>query len=873
MGQQQNSKKPPTWSLKFFHWFCDPDCVEDIEGDLLERFDKRLHVNKPARWLFVMDIIRLFRPGIIKEFKISQKLNTYGMYRNYLKIGFRNLLRNKSNGFINLGGLTIGLIVFMLIYLWIVDEFSYNKHHQSYDRIAKVLRKRTLNGEVGVRFALPIPLVDELRTTYSDHFKYVTVTGWQGPLLVDTKEKQIHLVGNYMSANAPKLLDLQMISGTQDALKDKFSVILSENAAKSLYGNDDPLGQVIDLDGEVSMVVSGVYANIPDNSSFQELSVIGNFEGYSSSQEWIERAKDNANWETNFCQVFVQLTENASIEAVNDRIAHVIYDHVSEQVKEIDPKAFLHPMADWHLKNSWKNGLQSGGRIQYVWLFGGIGIFVLLLACINFINLSTAQAEKRAKEVGIRKSLGSLRTQLVSQFLVESGLVVLLAFIIAVAITYLILPFFNELSDKQIEFPIGEYLLWFQALIFLGVLSFVAAFYPAIYLSKFEPVKVLKGRLSIDRSTPTLRRALVVFQFVISTTLITGTIIIHEQISFSKDRSVGYDPTNLLSIRSSATAFKGKHTILRDELLKTGAVQSVSQSSSPLTEVNRTSGGFDWGEKDPSLSTNFVFSYVTPEYGNTIGWEIQKGRDFTEKVTDQQAFIFNKAAIDFMGLENPIGENVSWRGQTYHIIGVVQDLILESPFQQTRPAVYAVDESKGEWMQIKLKSDVTISESIRQVERVFDKVLPNIPFEFDFSSQQYDRKFSTVEQVGSLSRIFTVLAIIISALGIFGLVSFMAERRTKEIGIRKVLGASFQSLILLLSTELGVLVLVASVLAVPISYLLGQQWLDDYAYRIKLEWYYFLIASILALIISLGTIAKKAIQSAIANPVKSLRDE
>ena len=795
------------------------------------------------------------------------------MYKNYLKIGYRNLLRNKSNSFINIGGLAIGITVFILITLWIIDEFSFNKYHPEYERIAMVLKKRTINEETAIRFSQPIPLVEELRTTYREDFKHVMVSSWQGPSIVSTDHKQLNLVGNYMSANAPHLLQLDMKSGSRDALQDKFSVLLSEQGAKALFGNTDPIGEQISIDGALTMVIAGVYADLSNHSSFYGLSFIANFDGYASSQDWIMRVWKNKSWGTNFCRVYAQLADNASFGTVNEKISKVIYDHMNDRGKESNPRVFLHPMKDWHLRSNWENGLQAGGPIQYVWLFGIIGIFVLFLACINFMNLSTAQAEKRAKEVGIRKSLGSLRSQLISQFLVESALTVLLAFTLSIVIAILVLPYFNELAGKSISFPFTEPYFWAGGFLFIIITSLIASSYPAFYLSSFRPLKVLKGTFSPGKASGKLRSVLVVAQFTISITLITGTIIIYQQINHTKDRPIGYDPTNLLSLRSSAVDFQGKHEVLKDQLLKTGVVASMSQSSNPLTEINTSFSGFNWEGKDPDLKTNFVFSYVTPEFGKTVKWNIKEGRNFTSRKTDERAFIFNQSAIDLMGISDPLGKNVHWNKEDYRIIGIVDDLIIDSPFDHNHPAVYTVNSEEGQRMQIRLNENHTFNQSIAEIEKVFKSLIPNVPFEFELVSHQYQHKFSSVERVGNLSGIFAFLAIFISTLGLLGLVSYVVERKTKEIGIRKVLGASASRIVWNLASEFGKLILIASAIAVPLSYYSSHKWLQGFVYRINPEWWYFLLAGLLALAIAILTISRKSIQAATSNPVDSLRDE
>ncbi|MEO9869060.1 FtsX-like permease family protein [Ekhidna sp.] len=869
------NSQPPKYFLRFFRWFCHPRLQKPVEGDLMELYQERVKElgKKKADRQFIKDVLLLFRKDIIKPTDGTYRLNNYGMFKNYFKVGYRNLIRNKSHGFINIGGLSIAMTVVILISLWITDELSFNHNHKEHQRTAKVLKKRTLNGDTQVRFALPIPIVDELDDNYRDDLKNVTVAAWQGSSLVDTKDKQLNLIGNYMSANAPKLLDLDMKAGSHESLSEKFSVMVSVQAANSLFDSEDVIGKQLIIDGEVTMNITGVYKDLPSQSSFHGLSFIGNFEGYASTQDWIQRAIKNRRWDSNFCQVFVQLQDNASWQSANKKIEKLIYNNSSDRDKQNNPIVFLHPMDDWHLRSNWENGEQTGGAILYVWLFGVIAVFILFLACINFMNLSTAQAEKRAKEVGIRKSLGSLRSQLIGQFLIESFLIVSLSFVISVFLVNIVLPYFNMLSGKQMNFPFSQSFFWLSAALFIAFTSLVSASYPAFYLSGFRPVKVLKGTFKTGRASAVFRRILVVGQFAVSITLIAGTFIVYQQINHSKNRPIGYDAKNLLSVRSSPEAFRNKHHVIQDELLKTGAVISMSQSSSPLTELNSSTGGFSWEGKDPDLKVNFVFSYVTHEFGKTVGWNIRSGRDFKNQKSDEKAYVINQAAADFIGLTDPVGKSLAWYDGPHKIIGVVDNLILESPFQQIEPAIYTMNMEETEWMQIKLAENQPTAESIARVEEVFQKIMPNVPFGFEFISSLHGEKFASISQVGNLSSIFTFLAIFISSLGLFGLASYVVERKTKEIGIRKVLGAKASRIVLSLSLDFAKMVIIASIIAVPISYIVGHRWLESFAYRINLEWWYFALAGFIALIIAGITVSSKTIQAATANPVKSLKDE
>ncbi|MEO9484590.1 MAG: ABC transporter permease [Ekhidna sp.] len=858
---------PPKYPLRLLRLFCKPEYLEEIEGDLLERFEKR-----PSKWRMTLEVLKLLRAALIKPAN-GGKLNYYGMFKNYFKVGYRNLIRNKSHSFINVGGLAIALAAFILIGLWINDELSFDKHNRNSDKVARVLKKRTIGGETAVRFALPIPIVEELSTIYGEDFEHVVVSGFQSSSLVDTQEKQLYLEGNFMGADAPKLLDLTMVKGSHESLSNHFSVIISERSAKALFGSNDPIGKPIVIDGEVTMTITGIFEEIPQQSSFHGLSFIANFDGYVTTQDWIMRAKKSANWGSNFVQVFVQLAHHATREDVDRKIENLIYDHASDYDKQADPKVFLQPMEDWHLKSNWENGVQTGGAITYVWMFGFIGIFILLLACINFMNLSTAQAEKRAQEVGIRKSMGSHRLQLVSQFFIESLVIILFAFILSIGICSLALAPFNQLADKHISFPITEPFFWLSAICFIVFTSLISASYPAIYLSSFSPIKALKMTFSTGKRAKTFRRVLVVTQFSISITLIAATIVVNQQIDHSMDRPMGYEAENLLSVKAYHQDYSNKQQVIADELLKSGVVASVSQSSSSLTEPNKVYGGFDWEGKDPQLLTNFIFYEVTPSFGKTVQWNILSGRDFTAKKSDEKAFIINQSAVKYMGIKDPVGKILSRNRKDYRIIGVVDDLILEDPFQEIRPAVYVIDVEETQWIQIRLAENTSIPTAVAKIEDVFAGILPNVPFGFDLTYQKYLTKFSSLSQVRNLSSTFALLAIFISCMGLFGLASYVVETKTKEIGIRKVLGARVSGLVLALSWEFGLMVLIACVIAIPISYLFGYQWLESFAYRIDLQWWYFGTAALIAMTIAGMTVSSKTIRAASMNPAESLKDE
>lgn len=486
-------------------------------------------------------------------------------------------------------------------------------------------------------------------------------------------------------------------------------------------------------------------------------------------------------------------------------------------------------MANWHLRSEFRNGINVSGRAQFVWLFGIIGAFVLLLACINFMNLSTTRSDKRAKEVGIRKAVGSVRGQLVSQFFSESFLVVLLAFILAIGLVVASLGWFNQLADKQMTMPWLNGYFWLITVGFAGVTGLLAGSYPALYLSSFQPVKVLKGTFRVGRFAGVPRQVLVVVQFAVSVTLIIGTVIVYQQIQHARNRPIGYNRAGLLMIPTTIKAVHTHIDAFGDELKKSGAITELATAESPMTAVWASNGGFEWAGKDPALAVDFPTIRVSTEYGKTVGWEFTAGRDFSSAfTTDSLGFVLNEAAVKFMGFKKPIGETIRWDGRTFKVLGVIKDVITDSPYQPVRPTVFCLDRSPNNFIIAKLNPGINPREAVAKIETVFKKYSPAAPFEYQFVDQEYARKFGDEERIGNLALVFTILAIFISCLGLFGLASFMAEARTKEIGVRKVLGASVLNLWGLLSKDFVVLVVIAFFIATPIAYYFLNNWLQQY---------------------------------------------
>lgn len=798
------------------------------------------------------------------------------MFKNYLKIAWRNLIKNKGYTVINIGGLALGMAVTLMIGLWIQDELNYNDYFTKKDRIAQVFQSQTFNGNTGTGPAIPRPLEKALRDGYNDNFKHLVMSSWNISRYLGYKEKSIAKEGNYMQQPAPDLLDLTIIKGEKDGLREINSIMLSESVAKALFGNEDPIGKSVEINNQYDAAVSAVYEDIPANNTFSGLEYIMPWDKLLATQEWMKNAEDN--WGNNSFQMFVQIADNTTMEKVTQAIFNV--KKVSnEDTAEFNPQIFLFPMKDWYLRGNFENGKQAGGRIKYVWLFGIIGAFVLLLACINFMNLSTARSEKRAKEVGIRKSIGSQRNQLINQFLSESFLVVLFAFFLAVLIVLLSMSGFNDLAKKEISFPWGNGAFWLNSLIFILFTALVAGSYPALYLSSFKPVDVLKGTFKAGKYAGLPRKILVVVQFTVSVAFIIGTVIVMQQINHAKNRPIGYDKEGLVQIPTFSQDFEGKYDLMRSEFLNSKAVIEMSASSSPTTQIWSNRSGFIWEGKPEGFQEDLAWTEVTHEYAKSLNMKIVEGRDFSrEFATDSNAVLLNQTAVKYLGISNPVGKFLKDDDEEdpnppLKIIGVVQDMITQSPYEPVKQGVYVFAKNGSSFYNLRLNPKQSASQNIGIIENVFKQHFPDLPFQYDFVDSEYGEKFASEERVGTLSGIFTALAILISCLGLFGLTSFVAEQRTKEIGVRKVLGASTFNVWNMLSKDFLKLVIISCFIAIPISYYVMNGWLQDYPYRVILEWWIFALAVVGAIAITILTVSFQAIKAANANPVNSLRTE
>lgn len=804
--------------------------------------------------------------------RYTNRLTPYVMIKNYFKIAWRNLLRNKGYSSINIAGLSLGMVVAILIGLWMYDELTFDTYHANYDRIAQVMQHQTYNGKIGSQVANPAVMAEEIRNVYGSDFKFVLQSSWNFDHTLTYGDKMFLKSGSFFEPDVAEMLSLKMIKGSRDGLKnDMNSILISASVAEAYFGKEDPLNKILRFDNQSDVKVTGVYEDLPENTSFKDLKFILPWNLYLSLNPWVQKMENP--WGSNFTQTFVQLADNADLETVSLKIKDAKLNKVSEDEKRFNPVVFLHPMSKWHLYSEFKDGINVGGRINNVWLFGVTGVFVLLLACINFMNLSTARSEKRSKEVGIRKSIGSMRFQLIMQFFSESILVAFLALMLAQVLVLLALPYFNEIADKKISFPWSDPLFWLISIGFSVATGIFAGVYPALFLSSFQPVQVLKGTFKAGRFASLPRQVLVVVQFTISITLIIGTVVVYKQIKHGQSRPIGYVRDGL--IMTSINEERHKHVeVIRTELKNMGAIVEMTESGSPTTEVWNTNGGFHWEGKDPDQAVDFPNNAVSYEYGKTIGWEIKEGRDFSRDfASDSSAFILNESAVAFIGLKEPIGKVIHWNDEPYTVVGVVKDLLVQSPYHPVRPAMFHLSKEAENVFIIKLNPEQSTQEALGKVEAVFKKYNPTAPFQSNFVDEEFAKKFGNEKRVGTLAAIFAVLAVLISCLGLFGLASFVAEQRTKEIGIRKVLGASVTNLWGMLSRDFVLLVILACMISIPLAWYELNNWLQDYEYRTEISWWIFAASGFGALVITLLTVSFQAIKAALMNPVKSLRSE
>jgi putative ABC transport system permease protein len=791
-------------------------------------------------------------------------MKTNIMIKNHIKIAWRNLLKNKGFSAINIIGLAIGMTAVLLIALWVQNQLLYDNFYSNKNDIYKLWNHYSKDGHTSVYDITAGAAANVLKETYPE-VEYAARMYWSSNSLLTYGEKNLKTQGNEVDPEFLQIFDFPIVSGsTKQALAGHKNIVLTAQLAKNLFGEEDPLEKTVILDNEEPYKVTAVLEDLPSYTDFNFTYLI----------PFTKEKLYGNDWNTNTYYTYIRLRSGTDIVSFNKKIEPIVRNNASDRKFN---SLFLYPISKMHLYSRFENGIPVGGKIEQVHLVAGIGLLILCIACINFINLSTARSQKRAKEVGVRKVVGARRSNLVGQFLTESVLLCLIAGIIAIGLAFITLPTFNQILDKPLSFDMANPLIWVAMLIFVLCTGLLAGIYPAFVLSTFQPVKTLKGLLKKSRYNISLREVLVIFQFSIAVVLIIATLIVRLQINYASERNAGYNTSQLIEMPVEGDMNKNYEAI-KAELLNSGAVKGVTRTGWSITKnASVSNGNFSWEGATPEQiqNTSFALGRAESDFIKTVGLTLVDGRDldYARLPADSASVLLNEAAIKTMGLENPVGKYFKRGDDTYTIVGVFKDYINDSPFEDIGPM--SIFPSKN-WMLnmvVRTNEHHSMQQNLQTMETIIKKFNPAYPFSYSFVDEEYAKKFQDQQQMAFLSFTFSMLAIAISCLGLFGLASCIAETRKKEIGIRKVLGASIWGISGMLSKDFVKLVMLAILLASPVAWWAMNKWLEDFSYRIAISWWVFAAAGAASVAIAVLTISGQAIRAARANPVDSLRDE
>ncbi len=862
--EKKQCADPPQWGNRILVWFCAPHLLEEVHGDLLELYGiwvKKYGVKK-ARWLYFFNAIKFFRPFAFKSITFN---NPTDMFKNYVKIAFRNVLRQKSYAFINVAGLSIGLVCSFFILLWVTNETSYDRFYKEGDQIHQVWRHMTTEGQINTYRSLPKHVAETMEAEYPEVLEAVP-TRFSQQFVMTTGDRSYREAGGYVDPDFFQVFSFPFLQGNPEtALQGIGSVVITARTARKLFGEDwqtrgDVLGQSLTIDHRREFIITGVVRDVPKNSTIQ-------FDMLLPTQEYIERNAQVENWYYMVFTIYVKLQKGASLEAFNAKVSDLFNKYTGAS----DHQIFLQPFEDVYLHSVYREGQLAGGRIQYVRILSAIALFLLLIACINFMNLATARSSQRAREIGVRKVIGAHQQSLISQFMTESIAMALIAFLVALGSVFALLPAFNDLTGKHITFADlnGSFLLGFLGIsLIVGGLS---GSYPALYLASFNPVAVLRGTFRQRSGAVNLRKGLVVFQFALSVMLIISTVAVYQQLDYIRTTNLGMERENLLFVAREG-ALVSQYEAVRQELLKHPGIASVTASgNNPLTYASNTTS-VNWEGKAPNNSQLFHIINVNYDFVETMRMELAAGRDFSRTFgTDSENYLVNEEAARILG-QAVLSKPLEVYGQKGQIVGVVKDFIMNSLYSPIEPTIIRLDPEAAGLLFVRTEPGRT-QEALASLETVYKRFNPGYPFEYTFVDQAFERTYRSEAVMGTLANIFAVIALFISCLGLFGLTSFMVEQRTKEVGVRKVLGASLAGIVVLLSKDFLKLVLIGFMIATPITWYAMNQWLENFAYRIDVSPVVFLLAGLAAILIALATVSWQSAKAALMNPVDSLRNE
>jgi putative ABC transport system permease protein len=781
------------------------------------------------------------------------------MLKSYIKLAWRNLFKNKMFSLINISGLTIGITCTLTILLWVRNELSWDTFQKNYGQVHQVFANRNFNGEIITDGSIMLPLADALEQNFPQ-VKNASFTSYPEDHTLSIGEKKIKQSGLRVSKHFFNIFSWTFLKGNMGtALSNPDAIILNKSTARLFFGEEDPVNKILRLDNRFDVKVTAVVDDAPDASSIR----------FDFITPFNYEAAEMEDWRNSYTSLYIQTAINTDETALQKRM--------NEMISRRDPGEksstyFFHPMRKWRLYSDFKDGKNTGGMIDYVKLFTIIAVIILLIACINFMNLSTARSEKRAKEVGIRKTLGSGKKELILQYFTESIIIAILAFICSILLIWILLPVFNRIIDRQLALDVMVPQFWAAALLIILFTGLLAGSYPALYLSSFNPVKVLKGTFLPGKNAALPRKFLVVGQFTVSILLIASTIIIYRQINHVKNRDIGYLRSNLLMIPSSEE-INTNYTVIKQELLASGLVSSSTRTSAPITDIWNFTPAPDYEGKP--AGGNMIFSALgaTEDYTKTIGIHLLEGRDFAGTPADSSSLLLNETAVRIMQLKNPLGMQMKYNNRNYTVIGITANVVMASPYKAVDPMMVLYRPNHPAYVMVRLKDKTSPQKAIAALEIIFTKHNPAYPFDYKFADQEFQKKFITEELISRLTNIFAGLAIIICCLGLSGLAAFTIQKRFKEIGIRKVLGASSKELLLMLSREFLYLVLIAFSIAIPLTWWSMSNWLETYAYRINISAWYFIIAGVSVLLLTLLTVVINGMNALLTKPAKSLRAE
>jgi len=790
------------------------------------------------------------------------------MIKNYFKTAWRNLVKNKVHSFINLAGLSVGMAASLLILLWVQDELSVDAFHKNGAWLYKVYGREYYANNIDGNYDTPGLLADELKKVIPEIEDAAMMQDENHQASLQVGSKILKVEGTGAGAGLFSMFSYPLLQGTpKTALGSIVSMAISAKTANQFFGSaQNAMGKTIRFDNKRDFTVTAVFKDLPANTSRK-------FDYCISWEAWLQDNSWARSWGNSGPLTYILLRHDANPALVDKKLTYFLNTYNKDQSAAYHVELGLQKFDEVYLHNNFKNGKVAGGRIEYVQLFSLVAIFILLIACINFMNLTTARSIKRAKEVGVRKAVGALRSVLIKQFIGESLMLTSLAVIIALVLMALLLPVFNEVTQKQMELPFNNVSFWLKLIAITVVTGLISGSYPALFLSSFNPVKVLKGTARLTSGAVWFRKGLVVFQFVLSMVLIIGTIVVSRQVNFIQARNLGYDRENLIYIPIEGE-LANKYTTLKDQSLKMAGIQSISRISDNPTNLNQQTNGVDWEGRDANNMVSFEHPGAGYDFIQTMKLKMLDGRYFSKDFpTDKDAFVINETAAKKMGYAHAVGRPLTVNGRKGIIIGVLKDFHFRSLHEQIQPLIMELEEEGGNGNILIRTQPGKTKEALAGIETYCRELNPGFPFSYSFSDEEYQQLYKNEQVVGKLSSAFGFLAIFISCLGLLGLVMFTAGQRTKEIGIRKVLGAGVADIIRLISAGFLKLIIIAIIIASPIGWWAMTSWLNGYAYKINISWWMFGVAGLLVIVIALFTVSFQAIKAAMANPVKSLRTE